>query len=422
MTSTPSSVAIVGAGLAGARTAEELRATGFDGAITLLGREEHRPYVRPPLSKENLLKGEVPDADLFVHEASWYSDHDVDLRLGCAVEDVDLESGVLTATVGDASQSVRFDALVLATGSSARRLDVPGADLSGVHYLRTLDESRALHAALASGPRVVLIGGGWIGLEVAAAAATLGGSVTVLEASGMPLGTVLGERIASVLVRAHRAHGVDVRTHVDVVRLTGDRAGRVTGVELRDGTHVQADVVVVGVGATPNVELARAMGLDVENGVLTDEFLQTSHPRVFAVGDIANAWHPLLHRRVRVEHWANALNQPTTVAATLAGERTAYERLPYFYSDQYDLGLEYTGHVARGEVTELMVRGDESSDAFMAFWTVEGRVAAGLAVNVWDQMAGVQELVRSRGVVPPSRLADPDVPLGDLVLSPGLSR
>ena len=422
MTSTPSSVAIVGAGLAGAKTAEELRTAGFDGTITMLGREEHRPYERPPLSKTNLLKGAVPDADLFVHEPSWYSEHDVDLLLGCSVDEVDLETKTLTATNGGSSEALRFDALVLATGSSPRHLDVPGADLSGVHYLRTLDDSRALHAALATGPRVVLVGGGWIGLEVAAAAATLGGSVTVLEASGMPLSTVLGERMASVLVEAHRAHGVEVRTHVDVASFTGDGAGHVTGVELRDGTQVPADIVVVGVGATPNVELAQAMGLDVDNGVLTDEHLRTSHPDVLAVGDIAHAWHPVLETRVRVEHWANALNQPKTVAATITGERAAYERLPYFYSDQYDLGLEYTGHVARGDVTELVVRGDESSGEFMAFWTREGSVAAGLSVNIWDRMEDIQALIRSRAVVAPSRLADPDVPLGELAASPAPSR
>ncbi|KRE41102.1 NAD(P)/FAD-dependent oxidoreductase [Knoellia sp. Soil729] len=415
MTSTPTSVAIVGAGLAGAKTAEELRTAGFDGAITLLGREEHRPYERPPLSKTNLLKGTVPDADLFVHEASWYSEHDVDLRLGCTVDAVDLETRTLTARVGGSSQSLPFDALVLATGSSPRHLDVPGADLSGVHYLRTLDDSRALHAALATRPRVVLIGGGWIGLEVAAAGATLGASVTVLESSGMPLGTVLGERIASVLVEAHRAHGVDVRTDVDVAGFTDDGAGRVTGVELRDGTQVAADLVVVGVGATPNLGLALAMGLDLDNGVLTDEFLRTSHAGVLAVGDIVNAWHPLLERRIRVEHWANALNQPKAVAATIVGERTAYERLPYFYSDQYDLGLEYTGHVARGDVTDVVVRGEEASGAFMAFWTMQGRVVAGLSVNIWDEMPNIQELIRSGDVVPASRLSDPNVPLGELV-------
>lgn len=420
MTAARRSVAIVGAGLAGAKTAEELRTAGFDGAITLLGREEHRPYVRPPLSKTNLIKGTVPDKDLFVHEPNWYADHDVDLRLGCSVDGVDLEAKTLSTSSGgpggsDGSGEVlSFDTLVLATGSSPRRLDVPGADLSGVHYLRTLDDSRELHAALTAAPRVVLIGGGWIGLEVAAAAATLGASVTVLEAMGMPLGTVLGERMASVLVQAHREHGVDARTHVDVARFTDDGAGRVTGVELRDGTQVPADLVVVGVGATPNVDLAQGMGLAVDNGVLTDEFLRTSHPDVLAVGDIANAWHPLLERRIRVEHWANALNQPKTAAATITGERTAYERLPYFYSDQYDLGLEYTGHVARGDVTEVVVRGDESSGAFTAFWTVQGRVAAGMCVNIWDQMEDLQALIRSRALVPPSRLADPDVPLGEL--------
>ena len=410
MTSTPTSVAIVGAGLAGAKTAEELRTAGFDGAITLLGREEYRPYERPPLSKTNLLKGEVPEGDLYVHEPSWYSEHDVDLRLGSTVDEVDLGAKSLSVSSGGRTEKIPFEVLVLATGSSPRRLNLPGAELAGVHTLRTLDDSNALRAALVDQPRVVLIGGGWIGLEVAAAAVTLGGSVTVLEASGMPLGTVLGERMASVLVKAHRAHGVDVRTHVEVMRLTSDSAGRVTGVELRDGTQVPADLVVVGVGATPNVQLAQATGLDVDNGVLTDEYLRTSHPGVLAVGDIANAWHPVLQTRIRVEHWANALNQPKTVAATIIGEWTAYDRLPYFYSDQYDVGLEYTGHVARGDVTELVVRGDESSGAFMAFWTREGRVAAGLSINLWDQMEDIQELIRSREVraaVPAGRRGDP---------------
>lgn len=424
MSSTPTSVAIVGAGLAGARTAEELRTAGFEGTITLLGREEHRPYERPPLSKANLLKGVVADGDLYVHEEAWYSEHDVDLRLGCSVDAVDLDAGGLSVTSVGTVESLKFDALVLATGSSPRRLDLPGADLAGVHYLRTLDDSNALRAALVDKPKVVLIGGGWIGLEVAAAAATLGGSVTVLEAMGMPLGSVLGERMASVLVEAHRTHGVEIRTNVEVVRLTGDGtgdttgdgAGRVTGVELGDGTRVPADLVVVGVGATPNVELAEAMGLDVDNGVLTDEHLQTSHPRVLAVGDIANAWNPTLETRIRVEHWANALNQPKAAAATITGERTAYDRLPYFYSDQYDLGLEYTGHVGRGDVTELVVRGDESSGAFLAFWTREGRVAAGLALNTWDQMEDIQAIIRSRAVVPSARLADADVPLGELAV------
>jgi len=415
MTTTPTSVAIVGAGLAGAKTAEHLRVRGFDGGITLLGLEEHRPYERPPLSKAHLIDGDVPDDDLFVHQPSWYGEHDVDLCLGHRVEEVDLNARTLSTTSPAGPRTIAFDALVLATGSSPRRLDVPGADLSGIHHLRTLDDSRRLHAALTGHPRVVLVGGGWIGLEVAAAAATLGASVTVLEAGGMPLGSVLGDRLASVLVTAHRSHGVQVRTHVDVAAFVGGTDGHVAAVRLEDGTTIPADVVVVGVGASPNVELARSMGLALDNGVLTDEFLRTSHPGVIAVGDIAHAWNPVLDRRVRVEHWANALNQPGTAAATIMGELTAYERVPYFYSDQYDIGLEYTGHVARDDATDLVVRGDERSGAFMTFWLREGRVVAGMCVNVWDQMEDIQALIRSRGQVRPARLGDPDIPLGDVM-------
>ncbi|MDT0215339.1 FAD-dependent oxidoreductase [Rothia sp. ARF10] len=422
MTPTPSSVVIVGAGLAGAKTAEHLRAAGFDRAITLLGREEHRPYERPPLSKAGLIQGAVPDDDLFVHPPSWYAEHEVDLRLGCTVDAVDVGGRTLSTTSQHGARTFAFDVLVLATGSSPRHLDVPGADLSGIHHLRTLDDSRRLRAALTRRPRVVLIGGGWIGLEVAAAAVTLGASVTVLEAGGMPLSTVLGERLASVLVAAHRERGVDVRTHVDVTGFTGGQDGRVAAVRLADGTIVPADVVVIGVGAVPNAELARSMGLALDGGVQTDEFLRTSHPGVLAVGDIAHAWHPVLERRVHVEHWANALNQPQTAAATITGGRTAYDRLPYFYSDQYDLGLEYTGHVGRGDVTELVVRGDERSGAFTAFWLREGRVAAGMSVNVWDQMDGIQALIRSRAKVSATRLGDPRTPLGEVVTEPRQAR
>ena len=251
---------------------------------------------------------------MFVHEPSWYPNHDVDLPwVAPSTRSTSGPEHCRPRHHGSGSgsgEAVAFDVLVLATGSSPRRLDVPGVDLSGVHHLRTLDDSRQLHTALAERPRVVLIGGGWIGLEVAAAAVTLGGSVTVLEAGGMPLGAVLGERMAAVLVEAHRAHGVEVRTHVDVAGLTDDGAGRVTGVELRDGTHVPADLVVVGVGATPNVELARAMGLAVDNGVLTDEYLRT-RPDVRRCGTSPTRGTPRSDAG-QGRALANALNQPNT--------------------------------------------------------------------------------------------------------------
>ncbi|GAB3083572.1 NAD(P)/FAD-dependent oxidoreductase [Pedococcus soli] len=409
-------VVIVGGGLAAAKTAEALRTRGFDRPITVFGQEGHRPYERPPLSKANLSLGTVAEDELFVHDPGWYDDNDVDLRTGRPVLGLDLPAHQITVGAGERTRTVPFDLLVLATGASPRKLPVPGSGLPGVHYLRTLEDSNALHAVLATGPRLVVIGGGWIGLEVAAAASTMGATVTVLEAGPMPMAPLLGERVAAVLLDAHRSHGVEVRTQAHVVALVNDGRGHVSGVELADGTHLEADAVVVGIGALPNTALAEQAGLKVANGVVVDPHLQTSHPDVFAVGDIANAWHPTLGRRLRVEHWANALNQPQTVAAAITGQGEHYDALPYFFSDQYDLGLEYVGHPDPVLPCEVVIRGDETSGKFTAFWLQEGKVAAGLSVNSWGQTKDVEALIRG-GVHPPlALLTDTDVPLDDLRL------
>ncbi|GCE75867.1 NAD(P)/FAD-dependent oxidoreductase [Cellulomonas biazotea] len=404
-------VVVVGAGLGGAKTVEALRDGGYDGRLVLLGTETERPYERPPLSKGYLGGSEERDA-AFVHPADWYARHDVDLRPGTTVTGIDLRA----RDVLDASGTrTGFDHLVLATGSEPRRLDVPGADLDGVRYLRTLDDSDRLRASLTPGRHVVVIGGGWIGLEVAAAARTAGCEVTVLVRDPLPLLRVLGPELATMFSDLHRGHGVDLRTRTDVTELVPAGDGTHVGaVALADGTLVEADLVVVGIGAAPRTALAEAAGLHVEDGVVVDRHLRSSHPHVLAVGDIARAEHPLLGTHVRVEHWANALNQPATAAATVLGRDEPYDRLPYFFTDQYDLGMEYVGHVDHG-YDEVVVRGDLEARELVAFWLRGGRVLAGMNVNVWDVVDDVQALIRSRAVVSRDRLADPDVPLASLV-------
>jgi 3-phenylpropionate/trans-cinnamate dioxygenase ferredoxin reductase subunit len=400
-------VVVVGGGLAGAKTVEALRDRGFGGRLVLLAAEPHLPYERPPLSKGYLKTGEGLD-EATVHPKEWYVEKDVDLELGTRVVRVDPEQHEVETAQGD---RVHYDRLVLATGSSPRVLHLPGADLEGVVSLRTVEDSDRIRAALGPGQAVVLVGGGWIGLEVASAAREAGADVTVLEALELPLVRVLGTTIATVFADLHREHGVDLRTGVGVAAIEGSE-GRATGVRLEDGSVVPAGLVVVGIGAAPNTALAEAAGLDVDNGVLADQVGRTSDWDIFVVGDLANVEHPFLGHRVRVEHWANALNQPTVVAAGVLDEDAPDPELPYFYTDQYDLGMEYVGLADPDD--EVVVRGDLQGREFIAFWLRDGRVTAGMNVNVWDVVEPIKALILSRNVVDPARLADPDVPLEDL--------
>ncbi|KQR16310.1 NAD(P)/FAD-dependent oxidoreductase [Cellulomonas sp. Leaf334] len=405
-------VVVVGAGLAGAKTVESLRERGYDGRIVLLGTETERPYERPPLSK-GYLQGSDERDDAFVHPADWYSAHDVDLRLGTTARSIDL--GARDVVDGSGTRT-GWDHLVLATGSEPRRLDVPGAGLDGVVQLRTLDDSDRLRTLLTAGRRVVVVGGGWIGLEVTAAARAAGCEVSVLVRDPLPLLGVLGPELAAMFADLHRENGVDLRTRTEISEIVAAGDGtRVGAVELADGTLVDADLVVVGIGAAPRVDLAKAAGLHVENGVVVDAHLRSSNPHVLAVGDIARAHHPLLGTHVRVEHWANALNQPATAAATVVGADEPYDKLPYFFTDQFDLGMEYVGHVGVHGYDEVVVRGDLQGRELIAFWRREGRVLAAMNVNVWDVVDDVQALIRSGAVVDHDRLADPEVPLPDLL-------
>lgn len=405
-------VVVVGSGLAGAKTVEGLRERGYDGRLVLLGAETERPYERPPLSKGYLQGGEERDG-AFVHPADWYAEHDVDLRLGTTVASIDLAAHDVLDGSGTRT---RWDHLVLATGSAPRRLDVPGADLDGVVYLRTLDDSDRLRALLTPDKRVVVVGGGWIGLEVAAAARAAGCALSVLVRDPLPLLGVLGPELAAMFADLHRENGVDLRSRTEVSEIVAAGDGtRVGAVELADGTLVDADLVVVGIGAAPRVDLARSAGLHVEDGVVVDAHLRSSNPHVLAVGDIARAHHPFYGTHVRVEHWANALNQPATAAATIVGADEPFDRLPYFFTDQFDLGMEYVGYVGAHGYDEVVVRGDRQRRELIAFWRRDGRVLAGMNVNVWDVVDDVQALIRSRAVIDHDRLADPDVPLADLL-------
>ncbi|NUP26257.1 MAG: NAD(P)/FAD-dependent oxidoreductase, partial [Nocardia sp.] len=325
---------IVGAGLAGAKLAQALRDNDFDGHITLLGKEDRLPYERPPLSKEYLL-GKKPVEEFTVETAAWYRDHNVDLRLGTEVTGID--RAARTVRLPDGSV-LEYDKLALATGSSSRTLPIPGADADAVYTLRTLGESDALIELFRTARRLVVIGAGWIGLEVTAAARAAGVEVTVVESGSAPLLGALGPEMGEVFAALHREHGVDLRFDAQVEQITTAN-GRANGVALADGTEIGADAVLVAVGARPELGLAESAGLPTGTGVLVDASLTTTDPNIVAVGDIAEQEHPVLGRRIRVEHWANALNQPAAAAAAMLGRAASYDRLPYFFTDQYDLGM-----------------------------------------------------------------------------------
>jgi 3-phenylpropionate/trans-cinnamate dioxygenase ferredoxin reductase subunit len=402
----PDPFVIVGAGLAGAKAAETLREEGFDGPLVLVGEEPELPYERPPLSKDYLLGKAERDAAQ-VHPRDWYDTHGVELRAGVRATALDAAGHRLELGTGE---SLAYDRLLLATGAAPRRLPVPGADLEGVRYLRTLADSDRLKAELqGGGRRVVVVGAGWIGLEVTAAARSHGNDVVVVEPQPTPLHAVLGPRMGGVFARLHRANGVDLLTDTTVRELRGS-AGRVESVVTDQHAGIPADLVVVGIGVVPNTQLAAAGGLEVDNGVVVNEALRSATPDVYAAGDVASSFHPLYGRYVRVEHWANALNGGPAAARSMLGQDVTYDRVPYFFTDQYDLGMEYSGLGAPGDT--VVCRGDPEGGEFIAFWVSEDRrVTAGMNVNVWDVTDPIQKLIRSRRQIDPARLADPDTSL-----------
>lgn len=405
-------ILIVGASLAGAKAAEALRTEGFTGRVVLCGEEAERPYERPPLSK-GYLRGEEGSDKVFVHDETFYDSAGIELRLSCRVEAI--ESAERQVVFAD-GERIGYHQLLLTTGAAPRRLRLSGADLAGVHYLRNIGDSDLLREAIGAAGRIVVIGGGWIGCEVAASARELGAEVAVVEVSELPLERVLGPELGAFYRDVHADAGVDLHLGIGVEALRG--SGAVEEVILADGTALAAPVVAVGVGVSPRTELAEAAGLKLDNGVVTDEYLATSVPGIYAAGDVAAAWHPVLQRRIRLEHWSSALNQGPVAAANMAADisgakdKQPYTKIPYFFSDQYDVGMEYSGLATSWD--QVVYRGDPATRQFIAFWLAEGRLEAGMNVNVWDVAGPIADIVASRQPVNARKLADPGVDLAQL--------
>jgi 3-phenylpropionate/trans-cinnamate dioxygenase ferredoxin reductase subunit len=403
-------VVIAGAGIAGATTASELRERGFDGRILLLGAEPHHPYIRPPLSKE-YLTGKAERSEAFVHPRTWYSDNEVEFLPETIAGSFDASAHELFVAGG---ARITFDSLVLATGASARKLTVPGAGHGAVFTLRTLEDSEWLRAALSvGGRRIVVIGSGWIGLEVAAAARGYGNDVTVVGSAAVPLSKAVGPELGAVFEKLHRDHGVEFRNGTSVVAIDGDDDGP-RAVVTTSGERIPADIVVVGAGAAPNMAVGERSGLTIQNGIVVDAGMRTEREDVFAVGDVANPYLPAIQRHLRNEHWANAIAGGKVAARSIIGESASYDEIPYFYSDQYDLGMEYSGYSPLAADAEVVYRGDADRREFVAFWLRDDRVVAGMNVNVWDVNDQVQRLIRDGVQIDRDRLTDPSVDLASL--------
>jgi 3-phenylpropionate/trans-cinnamate dioxygenase ferredoxin reductase subunit len=397
---------IVGAGLAGANAAAHLRKKGFDGRIVLVGEEGDRPYERPPLSKD-YLRGAEEREKLDVQAAGFYAEQSIDLRTtarAIAIEPASRE------VVLDDGARIPFDRLLIATGALPRRLEVPGSDLAGIHVLRTVADADAIREHAARAHRAAVIGGGWVGSEVAASLRQLGLSVALIMPGSTPLERALGTEIGAVYRDLHAGQGVELHPKQRATAFRGRTA--VEAIETGDGSLIEADLVVVGVGAQPRVDLAAEAGLVVGDGIHVDEHLETSVPGIFAAGDVAAAWHPVFGSRIRVEHWDNAKRQGRLAAQNMLGGADSYERIPYLYSDQFDLSMEYAGHAPAWD--RVVVRGDPRAGSFVAFWLLGGRVVAGMNANVPKVNDAIGALVRAGRTAVVERLADPAVPLADL--------
>lgn len=404
------SFVIIGAGMAGARAAASLRAEGFDGRVVLLGEEVVPPYDRVPLSKQ-YLRSEPGGHQLFVYDENFYAEHGIDLRLDTRAASIAVED---RCVVLESGERLDYDRLLLTTGAHLSRLRLPGSDLDGVHYLRRTRDADRLKDALTAADRVVIVGAGFIGCEVAASARQMGIEVAVVDVTELPMEHAVGPEIARFYRDVHADHGVDWHLRVGVEALRG--GSRVEQVVLADGQVLAADAVVMGVGVQPRVELARAAGITLDNGILTDQYLATNISGIYAAGDVANAWHPFLGSHLRLEHWSSALEQGPVAARNMLGIATVYDRVPFFFTDQYDVWMEYTGYASAG--AEVVFRGDPTSGEaaeFVAFWLRDGKLVAGMNINLKNVPDTIAALIASEARLDPAALADPDVDLASLL-------
>jgi len=402
----PRTFVVVGAGLAAASAVSALRSEGFDGRVVVIGDETSPPYERPPLSKE-YLRGESAFDAALVHPGDWYGENGVDLRLGFRVDAIDVATRSVTVAGGE---TLAYDALLLATGGRNRPVPFPGADLEGVLQLRRVEDADRIREAAAGGARVAIVGAGFIGLEVAASLRSTGAGVDVVEVFGHPLERVLGTEVGAVFEGIHSDHGVVFHMSEHVERLEG--GDRVERLVTSEGTVIECDVAVVGIGIQPNVELAVAAGLDVDNGVVVDERLATTAPGVFAAGDVANHAHPLFGRRIRVEHYDNAIKQGVLAARSMLGGADAFSDVHWFWSDQYDQDLQYVGFADRWD--EIVIRGSLEERSFVAFYLRDGVVDGAGGLGRGREVRRARDLVRARRPVDPARLRDEDVDLKTL--------
>jgi 3-phenylpropionate/trans-cinnamate dioxygenase ferredoxin reductase subunit len=399
---------IVGASHAAAQLCPALRQQGWEGEIVLVGDEPYLPYHRPPLSKTVLAGGKTVE-DIFIRPAAIYEKAQVDLRLGQRVTAVDAQAGNLTLDDGSA---LSYSKLVLATGASARKLPVPGTELAGVYYLRSIEDVNRIRTRVAPGKRAVIVGGGYIGLEAAAAMRGVGMEVTVLEALPRVLQRVTPPAMSDFFQRLHAEEGVDIRTGVALEAIEGD--DEVSGVRCADGSVFAADLVVIGIGVIPRTELAEAAGLDVDNGIVVNEYVESSVPDILAVGDCSNHFNPIYQRRIRLESVQNATDQAKVAAATIAGKREAYNALPWFWSDQYNVKLQIAG-LSQG-YDQVVTRGDsEAGRSFATFYYAEGKLIACDAVNRAVEFMSTKRLLSAAKSLPPEILADDSNDLKALV-------
>jgi 3-phenylpropionate/trans-cinnamate dioxygenase ferredoxin reductase component len=391
---------IVGAGLTGGAAATALRNGDFDGRLVMIGAEEHPPYERPPLSKD-YLRGETKFGEFYLPPPDWFKEHDVELRSGVRAESLD--PGAKTVHL-EGGEPIAYDRLLLATGGRNRALTLPGSDLDGIFQLRTIEDADGIREAAAAGGRVAIVGAGFIGMEVAASLRSMGAPVEVVEVFGRPFERVLGPEVGAVFQAIHEDHGVAFHMGAHVDRFEGD--GRVQRVITTEGTVVECDAVVAGVGIEPVVDLAVAAGLDVDNGILADQRGVTSNADVYAAGDVANQDHPVLGRRVRVEHYDNALKQGAAVAKSMLGSTDPVGDVHWFWSDQYDHNLQMVGHAQSWDAIE--VRGSLDERDFVAFYMKDGTVEAVAGLDRGREVRRARDLVRGRHPVDPARLRDPD--------------